>query len=115
MTTIKLITKLVDSAGNPLPGKTITFYYSYDGVSYTQISQSVTDSTGTATATHTTSQKTYYKAYFAGDSQYDPSSATAVYTPSVTQQITQFGWIWLILLLIFLLLLFSSRRGSLTE
>jgi len=119
MTTVELIAKLTDSSGNPLSGKTITFYYSYDGVNYTQIAQSTTDSSGTATTTHTTSQKTYYKASFAGDSQYDPSSATAVYTPSTTQQpsqqTTQFNWLWLILLLIFLLLLYSSRRGSIVE
>ena len=119
MATVKLVARLTDTDGNPLSGETITFSYSYDGVNYTQISQSVTDSTGTAIAIHETTQTTYYMASFGGDSEYEPASAVATYTPPTTQQpsqqTSQHSTVFIILLVALSLLLFSSIRGNISE
>jgi len=82
MTTLKLIAKLTDSGGNPLSGKTIYFYVSSDGSTWSLLTSVATDSNGYASVTYDASQKTWFKAEFKGDSQYDPASATAVWEPS---------------------------------
>jgi hypothetical protein len=111
--TLKLTATLTDISGAPLSGKTITFYYSYDGSTWTTIGSATTDANGQASVTHTTDRTTYYKAEFAGDPEYDASSATAVYTvsappptesqapsPTTTPSVP----VWLILLILLLLL-----------
>jgi len=83
MVTLQLLATLTDGV-NPLPGKTINFYYSYDGETYTLISSEVTDDNGQASTTHETSVTTWYKAVFPGDETYDGSSAVRKYTIGVT-------------------------------
>jgi hypothetical protein len=103
--TLKLTATLTDINGTPLSGKTISFYYSYDGSTWTLIGSGTTDSNGQASVTHTTDRTTYYKAEFAGDPEYDSSSATAEYmvsAPSPTAAPS--APVWLILLVLLLLL-----------
>lgn len=104
--TLKLTATLTtDSA--PLSGKTIIFYYSYDGSTWTLIGSAVTDANGQASVSHTTDRTTYYRAEFPGDPEYEPSSATATYTPAPppTGAVAPTGIpIWLILLVLLLLL-----------
>jgi len=78
--TLKL-TAALTSDGTPLSGKTINFYYSYDGLTWTSIGSQTTDANGQASVIHTTDRTTYYRAVFLGDPDYEPSSATATYTP----------------------------------
>jgi hypothetical protein len=108
--TLKL-TATLTSDGMPLSGKTINFYYSYDGSMWTFIGSATTDANGQASVTHATDRTTYYRAEFPGDPEYEPSSATAVYTPPgqptppPTGAATPTGIpIWLILLILLLLL-----------
>ncbi len=82
MTTLRIIARLTDSSGNPLSGKTIYFYYSTDGSTWFLLTSATTDSGGYASTTYDATSKTWFKAEFRGDSQYDPSSATAVWEPS---------------------------------
>jgi len=82
MTTLKIVARLTDSSGNPLSGKTIYFYVSGDGSTWSLLTTATTDSSGYASVTYDASQKTWFKAEFKGDSQYDPASATAVWEPS---------------------------------
>jgi hypothetical protein len=110
MVALKL-TATLTTDGTPLSGKTINFYYSYDGSTWTLIGSAITDASGQASVTHTTDRTTYYKAEFPGDSDYDPSSATATYTPPgqptppPTGAVAPAGIpIWLILLILLLLL-----------
>jgi hypothetical protein len=106
MVTLKL-TATLTSNGTPLSGKTVNFYYSYDGEEWVPIGSATTDANGQASVTHTTDKTTYYKAEFPGDQEYEPSSATAVYTPpsQQAQQPAPAGVpIWLVLLILLVLL-----------
>jgi len=78
---VQLVARLTDNNGNPLSGKTIYFYYSYDNKTWIQIGTSTTDTNGYAYMKHTTTMPTYYKASFQGDSSYQPSEAYAFYNP----------------------------------
>lgn len=100
--TLKLTATLTTDS-TPLSGKTINFYYSYDGSTWTFIGSATTDTNGQASITHTTDRTTYYKAEFPGDPEYEPSSATATYTPTGAVAPTGVP-IWLILLILMLLL-----------
>ena len=82
MTSLKLIARLTDSGGAPLSGKTIYFYASGDGSTWSPLTNAVTDSNGYASATYDANQKTWFKAEFKGDDLYEPASATAVWEPS---------------------------------
>ena len=75
MVTLQLEAVLKDINGNPLSGKPINFYYSYDQETWNLIATVNTDSNGKATATHETTKTTYYKAVFEGDDVYESSSA----------------------------------------
>jgi len=83
MVTLKLIATLKDIDNNPLAGKTINFYRSSDGVNYTLLGSSTTDSSGTASITDTVGTGTYYyRVEFPGDDEYDGSSDVKQYTVS---------------------------------
>jgi len=108
--TLKL-TATLTTDGTPLSGKTINFYYSYDGSTWTFIGSATTDASGQASITHVTDRTTYYRAVFPGDPDYEPSSATATYilpsqpAPPPTGAAAPAGIpIWLILLILLLLL-----------
>jgi hypothetical protein len=103
--TLKLTATLTDINDTPLSGKTISFYYSYDGSTWTLIGSGTTDSNGQASVTHTTDRTTYYKAEFPGDQYCEQSSAVVTYTPAAPQVSAPTGIpIWLILLALLLLL-----------
>jgi len=93
MVTLQLIATLTDGT-NPLSGKTIEFYYSYDGVTYNLISSEVTDSNGRASTTHETEQTTWYKAVFSGDEFYESSEAVRKYAIGVSVKILEIGIQW---------------------
>jgi len=82
MTSIKLTARLTDSGGAPLSSKTIYFYVSGDGSTWSPLTNAATDSNGYAYATYDANQKTWFKAEFKGDDFYEPASATAVWEPS---------------------------------
>ena len=90
MVTLQLTATLKDINGNPLSGKPINFYYSYDQQTWNLIATVNTDVNGVATTTHETTQSTYYKAVFEGDDEYEPSEATASYTLEVHFTITSY-------------------------
>lgn len=103
---LKITATLKDSAGNPLPNKTINFYKSTDNVNWTKIGTQTTDENGQASIYDALpSTTTYYKAEFPGDDQYEPSSAETSYTPATTTTTkkTEIPW-WIILLLLLLFL-----------
>jgi len=79
--TLRVVARLTDSGGNPLQGKIIDFYYSYDGVLFNYIDSGVTDYNGTASVEHVTDKRTWYRAVFSGDDLYDGSSAMTTFTP----------------------------------
>jgi len=79
---LKVVARLVDYGGAPLQGKTIYFYASGDGSTWSPLTNAVTDSNGYASATYDANQKTWFKAEFRGDDKYEPASATAVWEPS---------------------------------
>ena len=83
---------LTDIENNPLAGKTVSFYYKPSTqTTWIFIESKSTDSSGTAVTTVTvTAPGTYdFKAEFAGDNQYDPSSAeTTNYTVKVATKLT---------------------------
>jgi hypothetical protein len=102
--TLKLIATLTTDS-TPLSDKTIYFYYSYDGLTWTLIGSGTTDVNGQAFVTHTTDRTTYYKAVFEGDPEYESSFATATYTPTLAPTAIQsllVSFIWLILLVLLL-------------
>jgi hypothetical protein len=108
--TLKL-TATLTADGIPLSGKTVSFYYSYDGSTWTLIGSATTDANGQASVTHTTDRTTHYKAEFPGDPDYEPSSATATYTPPSQPTPPPTGAaasagipIWIVLLILLLLL-----------
>ena len=78
---VKLLLKatLKDGEGNPLSGKTIEFYYSYDKSTWNLIESKTTDENGECTSQHETDKTTYYKARFAGDETYEEAEAIAEY------------------------------------
>ena len=82
MTSLKVVARLTDSGGAPLQGKTIYFYVSGDGSTWSPLTNAVTDSNGYASATYDANQKTWFKAEFKGDDFYEQASATAVWEPS---------------------------------
>ena len=90
---VKLLLKatLKDGEGNPLSGKTIEFYYSYDKSTWNLIESKTTDENGECTSQHETDKTTYYKARFPGDETYEESEATAEYyippPPTLTEQL----------------------------
>jgi len=84
LTTVNLSATLKDNSGNPLEGKPIKFYYSYDGTNYTLIATVNTNASGIAETTHTTNEYTWYKAVFEGDDDYESSEDIATYNPSST-------------------------------
>jgi len=76
---VQLVAKLTDSAGNPLSGKAIDFQHKLStATTWTDDGTVNTDSTGTATKIITLDvPNTYdFQASFAGDSQYEASSAS---------------------------------------
>ena len=79
---LKVVARLVDYGGAPLQGKTIYFYVSSDGSTWSLLTSATTDSGGYASATYDANQKTWFKAEFRGDDKYEPASATAVWEPS---------------------------------
>jgi hypothetical protein len=79
---LRIEARLTDSAGNPLGGKTVYFYVSTDGYTWTLAGTATTDSSGKASTTYTASVKTWFRAEFKGDDYYEPSSATAVWEPA---------------------------------
>ena len=79
--TLIVIARLTDGYGNPLQGKIIDFYYSYDGVMFNYIDSGVTDYNGMASVEHVTDKRTWYRAVFLGNDIYDGSSATTTFTP----------------------------------
>ena len=108
--TLKL-TATLTSDGAPLSGKTINFYYSYDGKTWIFIGSATTDANGQASVTHTTDRTTCYRAEFPGDPDYEPSSATVTYTPPsqptpqpIETAAPPAAPIWLVLLALLLLL-----------
>jgi len=88
MVTLILIAKLTDDSGNPLPNKTITFSKSTNGTSYSIFDQKTTGTDGTAISedTITSSGNYYYKVEFAGDSEYEGSSAVQMYSYTATSR-----------------------------
>jgi hypothetical protein len=94
---VRLVARLVDSSGNPLANRTISFAYRQSGnATWTDAGTANTDSTGAASVTVTVATPgTYdFKASFAGDSQYDASEiSTTNYTvkekTSITLTVTQ--------------------------
>jgi len=78
---VKLLLKaaLKDGEGNPLSGKTIEFYYSYDKSTWNLIESKTTDENGECASQHETDKTTYYKARFPGDETYDEAEAIAEY------------------------------------
>jgi len=82
MATVKLTARLTDLGGTPLSGKTIYFYVSSDGSTWSPLTNVATDSNGYASATYDANQKTWFKAEFKGDDLYESASATAVWEPS---------------------------------
>jgi len=79
---LKVVARLVDYGGAPLQGKTIYFYVSSDGSTWSLLTSATTDSGGYASATYDANQKTWFKAEFRGDDIYELASATAVWEPS---------------------------------
>jgi len=76
---VRLTATLKDSAGSPVPNKTIAFAYKAStATTWTSAGTATTGSDGTASVTVTvTTPGTYdFKAEFAGDDQYEASSAT---------------------------------------
>jgi len=76
---VRLTAVLKDSAGSGISGKTISFAYKASSdTTWTSAGTATTDSTGTASVTVTvTAPGTYdFQASFAGDDQYDASTAT---------------------------------------
>ena len=75
--TVELDATLTDINGNPLPGKTINFYYRESGsTEWTQIGSQTTDQNGKATMTYQLPPGTYdFRAEFPGDETYAPSDA----------------------------------------
>ena len=82
MTSLKLTARLTDSGGAPLSGKTIYFYASGDGSTWSLLTSATTDSSGYAYAMYDANKKTWFKAEFKGDDFYEPASAMAVWEPS---------------------------------
>jgi len=102
---VVLITGTLTTDSIPLGGKTINFYYSYDGSTWSLIGSQVTNNSGQASVTHQTDKTTYYKVEFNGDPYYEPSSATATYTPAAPQAPAPTGIpIWFILLILLVVL-----------
>jgi hypothetical protein len=76
---VRLTAVLKDSAGNPISGKTISFAYrTSDTTTWTNAGTATTGSDGSASVTVTlTTPGTYdFQASFAGDNQYEASTAT---------------------------------------
>jgi hypothetical protein len=76
--TVRLVATLTDSAGNLLAGKTISFAYKLSSATtWTDAGTATTGSDGKATKDVTVSTPNTYdfKADFAGDDQYEASSA----------------------------------------
>jgi len=102
---VVVITATLTTDSAPLNGKTINFYYSYDGTTWSLIGSQATNDKGQASVEHQTSKTTYYKAEFPGDPEYEPSSAIATYTPVMQQASAPAGVPILFVLLILLVLL----------
>ena len=78
---VKLIARLTDGKGSPLPSKPVHFSYSYDDHSYVQIDTVATDANGVAATIHITDKVTYYKAEFKGDIAHEKSMMKVKYEP----------------------------------
>jgi len=109
MTQLKLTATLTDLDGNPLPNKTINFYYSRDAVTWTPLDTKTTDSNGQAETIFSTNETGtfYFKAEFPGDDQYEPSSAVASYTITPTAAKGIPTWMIVLIVLFVLILLFG--------
>jgi len=111
------LTATLMSDSTPLHGKTITFYSSGDGVTWSVITKATTDSNGNATVSVSIKSNTYYKAEFVGDDQYDPSSDTVYVQVQQPSQGTGLSltnipiWLWILILFI-ILAIGLSRRGE---
>ena len=77
MVRVELDATLTDINGNPLPNKTINFYYRQSGrATWSSAGSQVTDSSGRASVTIDLQPGTYdFRAEFPGDNEYTPSSA----------------------------------------
>jgi len=76
---VQLVATLKDNSGNPISGKTIDFQHKLStDTTWTDDGTATTDASGIATITITLAvPNTYdFQASFAGDTQYDASSAT---------------------------------------
>ena len=93
MVTVQLLATLTDGV-NPLEGKPIDFYYSYDGETYNLISSEVTDENGQASTTHETEQTIWYKAVFSGDETYEASEAIQKYVIEAVVKVLEVGIQW---------------------
>ena len=89
---VRLTAVLRDSAGNPLANKTISFEYKPStAATWTSAGTANTDSSGTASVAITvTTPGTYdFRASFAGDNQYEATTATVTnYTVKEKTSIT---------------------------
>ena len=79
MVSLKLIATLKDAYDNPLASKSIDFYYSFDGETFTKFDTQLTNENGVAETTTSTTQDTYYKARFEGDELYEASEDIELY------------------------------------
>jgi len=100
---VQLKAILTDADGNPLSGKLINFYKSYDGTTWELIDQKTTDSQGVAITDDMTDRSCYYKARFNGDEVYDSSEAIKYYQVKVPKP-PPIAW-WIIVIVIILLLI----------
>ena len=88
---VRLTAVLKDSGGNPLSGKTISFAYKPStATAWTNAGTATTDTTGTASVIVTVVTPNVYdfQASFAGDDQYEASTATVSYTVKDKTSIT---------------------------
>jgi len=67
---VKLVARLIDVNGNPIPGREIDFW-----VGNTQIGSATTDDNGYASITYNTTKDTTFMVSFSGDGVYDGSRA----------------------------------------
>jgi len=79
MVSLKLSATLKDVDGNPLANKSIDFYYSFDGETFTKFDTQTTNEYGVAETITSTTQDTYYKARFEGDELYEASEDIKLY------------------------------------
>jgi uncharacterized membrane protein len=70
---------LYNAAGFPVPNRTVYFFVSRDGSSWTEFDSKTTDTFGRASTTYRVESRLYFRAEFRGDDVYAASSASAVW------------------------------------